>query len=168
MQCGEMNLGREKSVVDREPPLQVGKGQRLGGGGIQEKHPSPKAAGEKVESWKQPQGLNLKGRKEKGERRGFKFHEDCKRREHKGCNSAARHLAVLWWEGQIPRNRVGPGGSRATWRKAVPLLEGHLVETIEATWSQQTSEGGHIRWCWGKVTKGEVWCQMCVVTFHNP
>ena len=44
------------------------------GEGIREKHPSPKAAGEKVENWKQPQGLNQKGRKEKGERRGFKSH----------------------------------------------------------------------------------------------
>lgn len=35
------------------------------GGSIQEKHPFPKAAGEKVENWKQLQGL--KGRKEKGE-----------------------------------------------------------------------------------------------------
>ena len=52
--------------------------------------------------------------------------------------------------------------------KAVPLLEGHLVETVEATWSQQTPEGGHICWCWNKVIKGEGWCQMCVVIFHNP
>ena len=37
--------------------------------------------------------------------------------------------------------------------KAVPLLEGHLVETVEATWSQQTPENGHIRWCWNKVLK---------------
>ena len=27
-------------------------------GRIREKHPPPKAAGEKVENWKQPQGLN--------------------------------------------------------------------------------------------------------------
>ena len=47
-------------------------------------------------------------------------------------------------------------------------MEGHLVETIEATWSQQTLEGGHIRWCWGKFVEGEAWCQMCVVIFHNP
>ena len=29
-----------------------------GRGRIWEKHPFPKAAGEKVENWKQPQGLN--------------------------------------------------------------------------------------------------------------
>ena len=63
---------------------------------------------------------------------------------------------------------MGPGDSWATRGKAVPLLEGHLVETVEATWSQQTLEGSHIRWCWGKVIKGEAWCQMCVVIFHHP
>ena len=28
-------------------------------------------------------------------------------------------------------------------------------------------ENGHIYWCWNKVIKGEDWCQMCVVIFHN-
>ena len=38
------------------------------GGRVQEEHiPPPKAAGEKVEKWKQPQGLNKTGREEKGE-----------------------------------------------------------------------------------------------------
>ena len=49
----------------------------------------------------------------------------------------------------------------------VPLLEGHLVETVEATWFQKTPENGHICWCWNKVVDGEAWCQMCVVIFHN-
>ena len=52
--------------------------------------------------------------------------------------------------------------------KSILLLERHLVETGEATWSQQTPEDSHICWCWGKVVKGEAWCQMCVVIFHNP
>ena len=43
-----------------------------------------------------------------------------------------------------------------------------MVETVEATWSQPTPEGGHICWCWGKVLEGEAWCQMCVAMFHNP
>ena len=47
--------------------MQAERGWRLGRGRIREKHPSPKAAGEKVENWKQPQGLYEKGRKEKGE-----------------------------------------------------------------------------------------------------
>ena len=57
---GEVNLGREKPEAGREPLLQEEKGLRLGGGGrrIREKHPSPKAAGEKVENWKWPQELN--------------------------------------------------------------------------------------------------------------
>ena len=71
-------------------------------------------------------------------------------------------------KGKSPGAERGPGGSRTTQRKAVPLLEGHLVETVEATWSQQIPEGGHIRWCWNRVIKGEAWCQMCVVIFHNP
>ena len=58
--------------------------------------------------------------------------------------------------------------SQATQGKEVPLLEGHLVETVEATWSQQTPENGHTRWCWNKVVKGEAWCQVRVVIFHNP
>ena len=49
------------------------------------------------------------------------------------CNSAAPYLVVLWWEGQIPRNRVGSRRFSATQGKAVPLLEGDLVETVEAT-----------------------------------
>ena len=62
----------------------------------------------------------------------------------------------------------GPGVSQATRGKVVPLLEGHLVETVEATWSPQTPEGSHIHWCWNKVFGGEAWCQMRVVIFHDP
>ena len=42
------------------------------------------------------------------------------------------------------------------------------METVEATWSQQIPEGGHIRWCPNKVVKGEAWYQTHVVIFHNP
>ena len=91
---------------------------------------------------------------------------------NEGSTKAATLQLDTWrcsgGKGESPGTEWGPGGSQVTRGKAVPLLEGHLVETVEATWSQQTPEGGHIRWCWGKVTKGEVWCQMCVVTFHNP
>ena len=56
-----------------------------------------------------------------------------------------------WWcsggKGESPGTECGPGGSQATRAKAVPLPEGHLVETVEATWSQQTPERGHICWC---------------------
>ena len=33
---------------------------------------------------------------------------------------------------------------------------------------QWTWENNRIRWCWNKVVKGEAWCQMCLVIFHNP
>ena len=91
---------------------------------------------------------------------------------NKGSAKAATPQLHTWrcsgGKGESPGAEWGPGGSRATRGKAVPLLEGHLVETVEATWSQQTPENGHIHWCWGKVINGEAWCQMCVVIFHNP
>ena len=85
--------------------------------------------------------------------------------------SATLQLHTCWCsgeKGESPGTEWGSGGSWATRGKAVPLLKGHLVETVEATWSQQTPENGYIRWCWNKVVKGEAWCQMCVVIFHNP
>ena len=33
---------------------------------------------------------------------------------------------------------------------------------------QRTPESNHLRWCWNKVVGGEAWCQVCVVTYHNP
>ena len=91
---------------------------------------------------------------------------------NKGSAKAATPQLDTWWcfggKGKSSGAESGPGGSWATQGKAVPLLEGHLVETVEATWSQQTPEGGHIRWCWGKAVKGEAWFQICVVIFHNP
>ena len=38
---------------------------------------------------------------------------------------------------------------------------------FEATWDQQTPENSYIHWYWNNVVKGEAWCQMCVVIFHN-
>ena len=95
-----------------------------------------------MENWKQPQGLNQKGRKEKGE--GLNSIKTV----NKGSAKAATPQLHTWrcsgGKGESPGTEWGPGGSRATQGKAVPLLEGHLVETVEATWSQQTPEGGHI------------------------
>ena len=68
---------------------------------------------------------------------------------------------VLWWEGQILRTGFGVGGSQCTRGKVVPLLEGHLVETVEATYTQQTPENGHIHCYWKKVIKSEA----CVLWF---
>ena len=71
----------------------------------------------------------------------------------KTVNKESAESATLqlntWWcsggKGESPGAEWGPGGSRVTRGKAVPLLEGHLVETVEATWLQQTPENGHIR-----------------------
>ena len=91
---------------------------------------------------------------------------------NKGSAKAATLQLDIWrcsdGKGKSPGAEWGPGGSPATWGKVFPLLEGHLAETVEATWSQQTPENGHIHWCWNKVLKDEAWCQMCVVIFHNP
>ena len=55
--CGEVNLGTEAG--GRQGAAFAGEEDGdWGEGSIREKHPSPKAAGEKVENWKQPQGLN--------------------------------------------------------------------------------------------------------------
>ena len=70
MQRGE--LGERKAAEGREPLLHVERGRRWGGGGgenMGKAPPPPKAAGEKVEA---ASGTELK--REKGERRGFKFH----------------------------------------------------------------------------------------------
>ena len=59
-------LGEREAAEGRELFLLAERGQRWGGGGEVCKKHLPKAAGEKVEKWKQPQGLNKKERKEKG------------------------------------------------------------------------------------------------------
>ena len=86
-------------------------------------------------------GTKLK--REKGERRGFNSIKTV----NKGSAKAATPQLDTWWcsggKGESPGAEWGPGGSRATWGEAVPPLEGHLVETVEATSSQQTPENGH-------------------------
>ena len=70
---------------------------------------------------------------------------------NKGSTKAATLQLNTWQcsggKGESPGTEWGPGGSQVTRGKAVPLLEGHLVETVEVTWSQQTPENSHIRWC---------------------
>ena len=56
--CREVNLGSEKPQTVGSYFCRQREDSDWGGGSIREKHPSPKAAGEKVENWKQPQGLN--------------------------------------------------------------------------------------------------------------
>ena len=55
---GEVTLGSEKAQAARCFCKRREDRDRGGGVRIWEKHPSPKAAGEKVENWKQVQGLN--------------------------------------------------------------------------------------------------------------
>ena len=64
--------GEREPAKGREPLLWAERGWRLRGGRIRENHPSPKAAGEKGEKLETATGSKLK--REKGERRGFKFH----------------------------------------------------------------------------------------------
>ena len=141
--------------------METGRG---GEGGNTGKAPIPKSSWR--ESGKLETAAETKLKREKGE--GLNSIKTV----NKGSAEAATPQLHTWWcfggKGKSPGTEWGPGGSRDPHGKAVPLLERHLVETIEATWSQQTPENGHIRWCWNKVIKGEVWCQMCVVIFHNP
>ena len=110
--------------------------------------------------------MNGERRKEKGE--GLNSIKTV----NKGSAKSAAPQLNTWWcsggKGESPGREWGPGGSQATRGKAVPLPEGHLVETVEATRSRQTPENGHIRWCWKKVIKGEAWRHMCIVISHNP
>ena len=72
MRRGEVNWG-EREATGRELFWLVERGLRLGvGEGYRKKHPSPKAAGEKVEKVETASGTELK--REKGERRGLKLH----------------------------------------------------------------------------------------------
>ena len=57
-QRGEVNLGSKKVQEGRCFCEWREDGDWVGAGRKREKHPFPKAAGEKVENWKQPQGLN--------------------------------------------------------------------------------------------------------------
>ena len=54
---------------------------------------------------------------------------------NEGSTKAATLQLDTWrcsgGKGECPGAEWGPGGSRDTRGKAVPLLEGHLVETLE-------------------------------------
>ena len=120
------------------------------------------------ESGKLETAAGTKLKREKGERNMFNSIKTV----NKGSAESATPQFETWQcsggKGKSPETEWGPGGSWATRGKAVPLLEGHVVGTVEVTWSQQTPEGSHIRWCWNKIIKGEAWCQMCDVISHNP
>ena len=111
-----------------------------GGGGNMGKAPLPKSSWR--ESGKLETAAGTKLIREKGE---------CLnsiKTVNKGSAKAATPQLHTWWcsggKGESPGTEWGPGGSWATWGKEVPLLEGLLVETVEATWSQKTPENGDI------------------------
>ena len=58
-------LGEREATEGRELFLLVERGRRRGEYGKSSAHTHPKAAGQKVEKWKEPQGLNKKGRRKK-------------------------------------------------------------------------------------------------------
>ena len=58
-------LGEREAMEGRELFLLVERGRRWGESMGKAPPPPPKAAAEKMEKWKQPQGLNKKGRKER-------------------------------------------------------------------------------------------------------
>ena len=157
---------RRGELGEREARGRQGERMETGAGENTRKAPLPKSSWR--ESGKLETAAGTKLKREKGERRGFKFLKTV----NKGSAKAATPQLDTWrcssGKGESPGIEWSPGGSRTTQGKVVPLLEGHLVETVEATWSQHTPEKGHIRWCWNKVINGEDWCQMCVAIFHNP
>ena len=139
-----MNLGSEK-------PRQAGRcfcGQREDGDGGENmgKTPLPKSSWR--ESGKLEPAVRIKLKREKGE--GLNSIKTV----NKGSAKSATPQLDTWWcsggKGESPGIEWSPGGSQVTWGKVVPLLEGYLVETVEATWSQQTPENGHIHWCWNR------------------
>ena len=132
MTSEELNLGTKK-------PRKVGNcfcGRREDGDWGVGEHTgkAPLSPSSWRESGKLETAAGTKLKREKGERRGFKFHEDCKQGEHKGCNSAQFDTCrCSGGKGESPGTGWGPGGSQATRGKVVPLLEAHLVETVEVT-----------------------------------
>ena len=128
------------------------------------KAPLPKSSWR--ESGKLETAAGTKLKREKGE--GLNSIKTVNKRSTKAATPPLDTWQCSGGKAESPGTEWGLGGSQATRGKAVPLLEGHLVETVEATWSRQTLEGSHIRWCWGKGVEGEAWCQMCVAIFHGP
>ena len=74
-------------------------------------------------------------KREKGE--GLNSIKTVNRRSAESATPPLDTLRCSGGKGESPGTEWGPGGSQATQGKAVPLLEGHLVETVEATWSSR-------------------------------
>ena len=90
--------------------------------------PPPKADEEKVEYWKQPQGLNKNGRKEK--REGLNSNKTVNR-----GNTESETWQLATWQcsggkDESPGAEWGLGGSWTIRGEVVLLVEGHLVEAV--------------------------------------
>ena len=155
-------LGEREAVERRE---------RMGGG-YRKSTPLPKSSWRDSGKVEKAAGTELK--REKGERRAFKFHEDSINRG----STASATLQLNTWrcagrKGESPGAEWGLGvfGPHA---EAVPLLGGHLVEAVwrpptpNRQRCQQTPENNHICWYWNKVIGGEAWCRTRAVIFQNP
>ena len=125
----------------REPLFQAERGQRLGRWGVGGREENTGKAPFSKSSWRESGKLEAatgtKLKREKGERRGL----NSTKTVNKGSPKSANPQLDIWWcsggKGESPATEWGLGGCRATRGKVVSLLEGHLVETVEATWSSR-------------------------------
>ena len=123
-------FGEQEAAEGREPLFGAERGQRLGRGENMGKAPLPKSSWR--ESGKLETAAGPKLKREKGE--GLNSIKTV----NKGSSKAATPQLDSWrcsgGKGESPGTEWGPGGSQATWGKAVPLLDRHSVETAETTW----------------------------------
>ena len=105
------------------------------------KAPIPKSSRKEIRKLETVTGTKLK--------RGKREDLNSIKTLNKGSAKAATPQLHTWrcsgGESESPETEWGLGGSPATQGKAVPLLERHLVETVQATSSQQTTQNSHIR-----------------------
>ena len=101
-------LGEQEAAKGREPFLWAERGQRLGGGGKNMgQAPFPKSSWRKSGKLETGTGTKLqKGERRKDKGEGLNSSKTINKGSAKAATTA-RYLVVLWWEGQIPRNRVG-------------------------------------------------------------
>ena len=130
---GEVNLGSEK-------PRKLGNCFRRwredrdwGGRENMGKAPLPKSSWRESGKLETAAGTKLKERKEKGD--GLNPIKTVNKGSAKSATTQLDTWRCSGGKGKSPGAEWGSGGSRATQRKVVPLLEGHLVETVKATWS---------------------------------
>ena len=142
-------LGETEDVEGREPLLYAERRQRWGWG--RKKQP-PKSSWRESGKVETATGTELK--RDKGERRGFKFHQDSINR---GPQSLRPHCSI---PGGALVRRANPqeqsgvqGSSGHTGRGISPAgrtLGRGCMDPLKAR-PQWTQENNHIHWCWNKV-----------------